>query len=56
MDAQNIKDLINVTGALAEISGLFYSQVIQFVKSEEIALNLTKMYLDFMINRSNGGK
>lgn len=56
MDEQSIKDLINVTGALAEMSGLFYSHALQYVKSEDVALNLTRMYLEFMITKNRGGQ
>lgn len=48
------KAIIEATGAMAEMSAVFYTNILKHVNNQEDALELTKMYISVLLERSGG--
>lgn len=53
MDEQSLQAIIDASGAIAEMSAIFYNAVVDKVKSEDVAMKLTSIFMSTMINRNH---
>lgn len=54
MNEDQINELINATGALAEAASVFYNRIIELVPSEEVAVSLTRSYMSLFMPQKGG--
>ena len=56
MDEKLYNDILNATGAIAEMAALFYTNIMKYIDSEDAAIKLTSEYIRGMMPNGGGKK